>query len=176
MKTLRFVVPGLLFVVLVGFFVAGLQKDPSLVPSPLIDRPAPALKLPEVGNPAAMVDTASLAGRPYVVNVWATWCAACRQEHDTLLAIARGTDVPIIGLDWKDDEQAALRWLATLGNPYDHVAYDGDGRVGIDWGVYGAPETFLVGADGRVKFKQIGPMTMDIWQQEFLPRIGGSRP
>lgn len=174
MKTLRFVVPGLFFIVLVGFFVAGLKKDPSLVPSPLIDRPAPALKLPEVGNPAAMVDTASLAGRPYVVNVWATWCTACRQEHETLLAIARGTDVPIIGLDWKDDEQAALRWLATLGNPYDHVAFDGDGRTGIDWGVYGAPETFLVGADGRVRFKQIGPMTMEVWQQEFLPRIGGA--
>jgi cytochrome c biogenesis protein CcmG/thiol:disulfide interchange protein DsbE len=92
-----------------------------------------------------------------------------------LLRIAREHDVPIIGLDWKDDEAGAMRWLAELGNPYDAVAFDPEGRVAIDWGVYGAPETFLVGADGRVRFKQIGAMTPEVWQREFLPHLGATR-
>lgn len=175
MRALRFVLPGLLFVVLVGFFVAGLRKDPGLIPSPLIDRPAPPLRLPALGQPGVIVDSARYAGRPYLVNVWATWCATCREEHDMLLRIARDHDVPIIGLDWKDEDAAALRWLAQLGNPYHQVAVDADGRVAIDWGVYGAPETFLIGADGRVKFKQIGAMTPEVWQREFLPRLGAQR-
>ncbi len=175
MRALKFILPGLLFVVLVGFFIAGLRKDPGLVPSPLIDRPAPPLRLPSLGQPGVMVDSARYAGRPYLVNVWATWCATCRDEHDTLLRISRDHEVPLIGLDWKDDDAAAMRWLERLGNPYDEVAVDADGRVAIDWGVYGAPETFLVGADGRVKFKHIGAMTPEVWQREFLPRLGVQR-
>jgi cytochrome c biogenesis protein CcmG/thiol:disulfide interchange protein DsbE len=175
MKALRFLVPALLFAVLVGFFFAGLNKDPSLVPSPLIDRPAPPLRLPELGKPGAIVDTAALAGKPYLVNVWATWCGACRDEHPALMNIAAQSELAIVGLDWKDEPVAAQRWLAALGNPYDHVGFDGDGRAAIDWGVYGAPETFLVGADGKVKVKRIGPMTLDVWRDEFLPHLGGAR-
>jgi cytochrome c biogenesis protein CcmG, thiol:disulfide interchange protein DsbE len=175
MRALRFIIPALLFAVLIGFFFAGLKKDPSLVPSPLIDRPAPPLRLPELGRPGAVFDNAALAGKPYLVNVWATWCGACREEHATLMAIAAQSEVTVVGLDWKDEEAAAQRWLAALGNPYDHVGFDGDGRVAIDWGVYGAPETFLVGADGKVKVKRIGAMTADIWQTEFLPLLGGAK-
>jgi cytochrome c biogenesis protein CcmG/thiol:disulfide interchange protein DsbE len=115
-----------------------------------------------------------------VLNVWGTWCGGCRQEHETLMEIARTGAVPLIGLDWKDDRAAAQQWLSTLGNPYAVVASDAEGRVAIDWGVYGAPETFLIGPDGKVLFKHIAPMTMEVWTKEFLPRIqaanAGSAP
>jgi len=109
------------------------------------------------------------------LNVWGTWCFACRQEHEALLEIAKQHQVPIIGLDYMDERDKAKQWLAQLGNPYDAVAFDTDGRTAIDWGVYGAPETYLVDAKGRVIFKFISPMTADVWQQEFLPRIAAAR-
>jgi cytochrome c biogenesis protein CcmG/thiol:disulfide interchange protein DsbE len=105
------------------------------------------------------------------LNVWATWCGGCRQEHDTLLTIARDGRIPMIGLNWRDERALALRWLAQLGDPYDSIAFDPDGRVAIDWGVYGAPETFLIGADGKVLHKQIGPMTLEIWRRDFVPLL-----
>ena len=168
---LRFLVPALAFAVLVGFFVAGLKLDPGEIPSPLIDKPAPAFSLESLGDPAWRVGSADLAGRPWLMNVWATWCAGCRQEHEALLTIAREGRVPIMGLNWRDDRALALRWLAQLGNPYDSVAFDPEGRVAIDWGVYGAPETFLIDASGRVVKKHIGPITLDVWQREFLPLL-----
>jgi cytochrome c biogenesis protein CcmG/thiol:disulfide interchange protein DsbE len=169
---LRFLVPALVFAVLVGFFVVGLQRDPGQIPSPLIGKPAPAFALESLGDPAWTVGSADFAGRPWLLNVWATWCAGCRQEHDALLAIARQGRVPIMGLNWRDDRALALRWLAELGNPYASVAFDPEGRTAIDWGVYGAPETFLVDDSGRVVKKHIGPITMKVWEQEFLPLLG----
>jgi cytochrome c biogenesis protein CcmG/thiol:disulfide interchange protein DsbE len=117
------------------------------------------------------VASKDLAGRVWLLNVWGTWCGGCREEHPVLLAIARQNVAPMIGLDWKDDSAAALQWLKELGNPYSAVASDQEGRVAIDWGVYGAPETFLIGPDGKVLYKHIAPMTMDVWNKEFLPRI-----
>jgi cytochrome c biogenesis protein CcmG, thiol:disulfide interchange protein DsbE len=175
---LRYLVPAAVFVVLVAFFWVGLQRDPRIVPSPLIGKPAPAFELPTVEDPAHKVGTADFAGRTYVLNVWGTWCGGCREEHDTLLEIKRQNLVPIVGLNWKDDRDLARRWLDQLGDPYVATAFDPEGRVAIDWGVYGAPETFLVNARGVVLFKHIAPLTMDVWNREFVPRIksGGENP
>ena len=167
----KFIVPFGLFALLGVFLYIGLHRDPSYVPSPLIGKPAPEFTLPSLQDPAYPVSTKDLAGRPWVLNVWGTWCAGCRQEHPVLLQIARQTSVPIIGLDWKDDATEAQRWLAELGNPYAAVAFDSEGRTAIDWGVYGAPETFLIGADGKVLYKHIAPMTLEVWAREFEPRI-----
>ena len=167
----KFIVPFGLFALLGVFLYVGLHRDPSYVPSPLIGKPAPEFTLPSLQDPAYPVSSKDLAGRPWVLNVWGTWCAGCRQEHPVLLQIARSTSVPIIGLDWKDDATEAQRWLAELGNPYAAVAFDSEGRVAIDWGVYGAPETFLIGADGKVLYKHIAPMTLEVWAREFEPRI-----
>jgi cytochrome c biogenesis protein CcmG, thiol:disulfide interchange protein DsbE len=168
---LKFGLPLALFTLLGAFLFVGLFRDPSYVPSPLIGKPAPEFTLPSLHDANYPVASNELLGRPWVLNVWGTWCGGCREEHDTLLAIARTNVVPMIGLNWKDDSAAAQQWLRTLGNPYSVVASDPEGRVAIDWGVYGAPETFLIGADGKVLFKHIAPMTMEVWAKEFLPRI-----
>jgi cytochrome c biogenesis protein CcmG/thiol:disulfide interchange protein DsbE len=174
----RFLLPAAAFAVLVGFFVVGLHRDPGTLPSPLIGKPAPAFSLESLGDPAWRVGSSDFTGRAWLLNVWATWCAPCREEHGALLAIARENRVPIMGLNWRDDRSLALRWLAQLGNPYVSVAYDADGRTAIDWGVYGAPETFLIGPDGRVLKKHVGALTMDTWRREFVPLLtaeGGGR-
>jgi cytochrome c biogenesis protein CcmG/thiol:disulfide interchange protein DsbE len=168
---LRFLLPALAFAALVGFFIVVQKKDPGVIRSPLIGKPAPAFSLESLGDPAWRVGSADFAGRPWLLNVWATWCGGCREEHQTLLAIARENRVPMMGLNWRDDRNLALRWLEQLGNPYVAVAYDPEGRTAIDWGVYGAPETFLIGADGRVLQKQIGPITREIWQRDFVPHL-----
>lgn len=170
-QSLRFLVPAALFAALIGFFIIGLQKDPSEIRSPLIGKPAPAFTLESLGDPALRVGTADLAGQPWLLNVWATWCGGCREEHGTLLEIAREGRVPMMGLNWRDDRALALQWLAQLGNPYVSVAFDPEGRTAIDWGVYGAPETFLIGADGKVLHKRIGVMTPEIWRRDFLPLL-----
>jgi cytochrome c biogenesis protein CcmG/thiol:disulfide interchange protein DsbE len=168
---LKFIVPFALFALLGVFLFVGLQRDPSYVPSPLIGKPAPEFTLPSLQDANYPVASKELLGRPWVLNVWGTWCGGCREEHDTLIAIARTQAVPMVGLNWKDDSVAAQEWLRALGNPYSVVASDPEGRVAIDWGVYGAPETFLIGPDGTVLFKHIAPMTMEVWTKEFLPRI-----
>lgn len=173
-RYLKFLVPVALFAVLVGFFLVGLNKDPSLIPSPLIGKPAPEFLLEDLQDPARTVGTAQFAGQMYLLNVWGTWCGGCRQEHDALLKIAMTSGVPMIGLNWKDDRALAQRWLKQLGNPYHSVAFDPEGQAAIDWGVYGAPETFLVGADGTILAKRIGPMTLEIWQEQFLPLVTGA--
>jgi cytochrome c biogenesis protein CcmG, thiol:disulfide interchange protein DsbE len=175
MLKLKFVVPLLLFVALGIFLFVGLFRDPRYVPSPLIGKPAPEFTLPSLQDANYPVSSKELLGQPWVLNVWGTWCSGCRQEHETLLAIARQKAVPLVGLNWKDDNQAAQRWLQQLGNPYAVVAEDREGRTAIDWGVYGAPETFLIGPDGTVLYKHIAPMTMEVWNTEFLPRIEAAR-
>jgi cytochrome c biogenesis protein CcmG/thiol:disulfide interchange protein DsbE len=170
-QSLKFLVPAIAFAILIGFFVVGLRQDPGEIPSPLIGKPAPAFSLDSLGDPGWKVGSADFAGRPWLLNVWATWCVGCREEHEALLAIARENRLPMMGLNWRDDRALALRWLAELGNPYVSVAFDPEGRTAIDWGVYGAPETFLIGADGTVLQKRIGVMTPEIWQRDFVPLI-----
>jgi cytochrome c biogenesis protein CcmG/thiol:disulfide interchange protein DsbE len=167
----KFIVPLALFTALGAFLFVGLYRDPSLVPSPLIGKQAPEFSLPSLQDPAFPIATKDLAGKAWVLNVWGTWCGGCREEHETLVAISKQNVVPLIGLNWKDDNAAAEDWLRQLGNPYAAVATDHEGRTAIDWGVYGAPETFLIGPDGKVLYKHIAPMTFEVWNKEFLPRI-----
>ena len=170
---LRYLVPAASFALLVAIFVKGLGQDPSQLESPLIGKPAPAFSLESLGDPAWKVGSADFKGRPWLLNVWATWCAGCHDEHETLLAIAKENRLPMMGLNWRDDRALALRWLAQLGNPYVSVAFDPEGRAAIDYGVYGAPETFLIGADGTVLAKHVGPLTQAIWRERFLPLLAG---
>jgi cytochrome c biogenesis protein CcmG/thiol:disulfide interchange protein DsbE len=171
----KYLVPFGLFVALGAFLYVGLYRDPRYVPSPLIGKPAPEFSLPSLQDAAYPVSSKELIGQPWVLNVWGTWCGGCRAEHETLLAISQQKVVPIVGLNWKDDNAAAQQWLRDLGNPYAAVAEDREGRTAIDWGVYGAPETFLIGPDGIVLYKHIAPMTIEDWNKEFLPRIQAAR-
>jgi cytochrome c biogenesis protein CcmG, thiol:disulfide interchange protein DsbE len=173
----KFLLPFAAFVALAVLFAFGLnpKRDIHALPSPLIGKPAPTFTLTDVEDPGRSVSNASLKGQVYLLNVWGTWCAACREEHAALLAISQQRVVPIIGLVYMDERDKAKQWLQQLGNPYQAVAFDTDGRTAIDWGVYGAPETFLVDAQGRVVYKYISPMTQAVWEQEFLPRIAAAR-
>ena len=173
----KFLLPFAAFVGLVVLFAFGLNpsRDIHALPSPLIGKPAPEIALSDLLDPSRAVSNAALRGQVYVLNVWGTWCVACREEHEALLAISQQHIVPIIGLDWKDQRERAQQWLQQLGNPYQAVAFDSDGRTGVNWGVYGAPETYLVDRQGRVIYKFISPMTQQVWEREFLPRIAAAR-
>lgn len=167
----RYLIPALLFALLVGVLAVGLKRDPSYVPSPLVGKPAPEFSLPLLDDPAQTLSRKDLLGHYSLVNVWGTWCSGCRQEHELLLTLAQDSGIPIYGINWKDDPDLARQWLAELGNPYTAVGVDQDGRVAIDWGVYGAPETFLISPEGIVLYKHIAPMTLEVWREQFLPRI-----
>jgi len=171
----RFLLPLGGFVLLVVVLYFGVQSSPDRdhLKSVLIGRPAPQFTLPDLMNPGATISNAKFKGKPYVVNVWATWCATCRVEHSALLELSRTQDVPIIGLNWKDDEDLAHEWLNQLGNPYAAIAADKPGREAINWGVTAAPETFLVDGNGVVQFRLQSAMTREIWEKEFVPRIAG---
>ena len=167
----KFLLPLFAFLLLVGMFVIGLTKDPSRIPSPLLGNPAPEYALPSLQDPDVLVGSADFAGQVALVNIWATWCPGCRQEHGFLMELAAENAVPIFGLNWRDNRPDALQWLRNLGNPYETSAFDADGRVGIDWGAYGAPETFLVDKNGMVVHKHIAPLTREIWERDFVPLI-----
>lgn len=171
----RFLLPLTAFALLVVVLVVGLRHAPqkSIIPSPLIGKGAPQFALRNLFDGQTQVNTGLLKGRWSLVNVWGTWCAECRAEHEALLQIKSEGQVPIIGIDWKDSDEEAQAWLAQLGNPYESVGTDHDGRVAIDWGVYGAPETFLISPAGTVVYKQIGALTPQIWRQKFLPLVLG---
>jgi cytochrome c biogenesis protein CcmG/thiol:disulfide interchange protein DsbE len=168
---LRYGLPLALFLLVVGFLWAGLALDPRLVPSPLIDTPAPAFDLPELADPKRRMSQLDLHGAPTLVNIWASWCVACRDEHRTLLELAEGGALRVVGLNYKDQRDAALKWLDRLGNPYQAIAYDFEGRVAIDWGVYGVPESFLLDSFGIIRFKHVGPLTPAVVKQELMPRV-----
>lgn len=170
----KFALPLIAFAALVGMFVVGLNLDPSRIPSPLLQHAAPEFALPSLQDPTELVGSANYAQRMALVNIWATWCPGCRQEHGFLLELAEEGAIPIFGLNWRDNREDALRWLQTLGDPYVAVAFDGDGRVGIDWGAYGAPETFLVDANGIVVHKHIAPLNREIWERDFVPLLGAT--
>lgn len=168
----RFVLPAGLFALLVAVLYIGIERAPqkSVIPSALVGKPAPAFRAAKLTGDGVF-EPASLRGRWWVMNVWGTWCPECRHEHETLLGIARSDVVTIVGLNWKDDDQAATAWLAELGDPYDIVAIDHDSRIAIDWGVYGAPETFLIDDRGVVVYRHVGAMTPEVWVQQFLSRL-----
>ena len=168
----RFLWPLILVIGLIIFLVMGLRHgDPRALPSPYIGKAAPRFELPTLKNPEVTIGSQHLDGDYAVVNVWATWCVMCRAEHPFLLKLAEQGDVPIYGINWRDTRPAAIRWLDELGDPYIASAYDADGRVGIDWGVYGAPETFLVDPEGTVIYKHLGPLDEQVWQREFVARM-----
>lgn len=167
----RYLIPVGLFGALIAFFFFGLDRDKETLPSPLIGKPAPIFTLPRVEDLSQTISNADFKGQPYVLNVWATWCVGCRQEHQALMTIAQRNEVPLLGLDWNDNRDAALRWLDTLGDPYVGSAYDPEGRIALDWGVYAAPETFFIDAQGIIRHKHFGPISVEIWDRDFVPLI-----
>jgi len=171
MKSLRFIIPLAVFVVLVGFLALGLNLDPKLVPSPLINKPAPSFALPRLDDAAKTMRRDDLLGKAWVLNVWASWCGPCRDEHPQVLALARGNYAPIVGLNYKDQRDDARGWLQQLGDPYTVSLSDSDGRTGIDWGVYGVPETFVIDRNGRIAYKLVGPITPEALEKTILPLI-----
>ena len=162
-------IPLAVFAVIAVFLGVGLTLKPREVPSPLIDKPAPAFTLTQLHAPDRAISPEALRGQVYLLNVWASWCGSCRVEHPVLMDLARSGRLPVYGLNYKDGREAGIGWLARHGDPYVASAFDGDGRVAIDYGVYGAPETFLVDAQGTIRFKHIGPLTQDIVERKLLP-------
>jgi cytochrome c biogenesis protein CcmG, thiol:disulfide interchange protein DsbE len=171
----RFAVPMAVFAALVVVLAIGIIHSPQkgIIVSPLIGKPAPLFSLPSLNDPAHAVVSAEFKGRWYLLNVWGTWCVECRAEHQMLLEARDAHAVPLIGLDWKDDDARARQWLTQLGNPYEAVALDHSGSTAVDFGVYGAPETFLINAQGIVVYKYVGPLTREVWTREILPRLPG---
>jgi cytochrome c biogenesis protein CcmG/thiol:disulfide interchange protein DsbE len=167
----RYLLPLLAVLIMIPILVMGLRSDPSQLPSQYIGKPAPQFDLPTLKNPEKRVSNADLNGQVSLVNIWATWCAGCRAEHPFLMQLSREKKIPIYAINWRDNRPGALAWLQELGDPYVASGFDEDGRVGIDWGVYGAPETFLVNADGHVMFRYPGPLNRAVWDREFVPRI-----
>ena len=163
--------PLVLFVVLVVVLAIGLTKDPRLVPSPLIDKAMPAFSLPQLHEADQTLGSTDLRGQVLLLNVWASWCVACRAEHPVLMELAKSGQVAIYGLNYKDQREDALRWLVYSGDPYTTSAYDLEGKVGIDFGVYGVPETFIVDQNGIIRYKQIGPITEEVLNKKIMPFI-----
>ena len=167
----RYLLPLVIFLVLAGFLAVGLNKDPREVPSPLIGKPAPAFKLPRLDAPEQMLSTQDLRGQVWLLNVWASWCVACRQEHPLLVELARSGTVRVYGLNYKDKRDDALGLLRKSGDPYVTSLSDTEGLVGIDFGVYGVPETFVIDKQGVIRFKQIGPITREALRDTLLPLL-----
>ncbi len=166
----RYIVPLAIFAVIGVFFWRGLGLNPNYIPSPLVGKPAPTFSLPSLTDPNVALTQDAFRGKVSLVNVWGTWCVECRHEHGFLVQLARA-GLPIYGLNLKDDRDSALGWLATLGNPYVSSGFDPQGVAAIDWGVTGAPETFLIGPDGTILHKHISPLTPQVWQRDFLPLV-----
>ncbi|HTP61321.1 MAG TPA: DsbE family thiol:disulfide interchange protein [Burkholderiales bacterium] len=178
----RFLLPLAVFLLLVGFLAAGLKLDPREVPSPLIGKPAPAFDLPVLQKAgqshapgAGRFAPADMRGKVWLLNVWASWCESCRDEHPLMVELSKKGLLPILGLNYKDKDEDAQRWLAQFGNPYQLSAVDADGRIGIDYGVYGVPETYLIDADGVIRYKQIGAITPEVLERKILPMAAALR-
>jgi cytochrome c biogenesis protein CcmG/thiol:disulfide interchange protein DsbE len=163
--------PFLAFVVLAVFLYVGLGLNPHEIPSPLINKPAPAFTLPQLYNPSKQFSSEEMKGKVWLLNVWASWCVSCREEHPVLMELSQQHIVPIYGLDYKDKNPDGKAWLREGGDPYTLVATDANGRVGIDYGVYGVPETYVIDKQGVIRYKQIGPVTHESLQQKILPLV-----
>lgn len=168
---LKYLAPLAIFIALALFLGRGLNLNPREVPSPLIDKPAPAFELSRLDKPEQKLSVAQLRGQVWLLNVWASWCVSCREEHPVLVEAAQTNAVPIYGLNYKDQRADALNWLRQFGNPYTLSVSDPDGKVGIDYGVYGVPETYLIDKQGIIRYKKIGPVTRESWQNTLLPLV-----
>ena len=171
MKALKYVLPLVGFVVLAVFFAVGLSRDPREVPSPFIGKPAPAFSLEQLHRPERVFTPGEMKGKVWMLNVWASWCVSCRVEHPLLVELSRRGTVPIVGLNYKDKREDGVQWLAKFGDPYVLSAWDVEGKVGLDYGVYGVPETFVIDKQGVVRHKQIGPITPEALEKTILPLI-----
>jgi len=165
----RVLIPLAIFVVLVGFLAVGLKRDPREVPSPLVGKSAPAFDLPLLAAPDKRFSPADMKGKVWLLNVWASWCVSCRDEHPVLVELRKKDVIPVLGLNYKDKNDEAQRWLKQFGDPYQLSVVDADGRIGIDYGVYGVPETYLIDGAGVIRFKQIGPVTSAVLEGTILP-------
>ena len=171
MRVLKFLIPLLVFLGLASFLAKGLYLDPREVPSPLIDKPAPEFALTQLDKPDLTLRRADMLGKVWMLNVWASWCVACREEHPLLVEFSKRGMVPIYGLNYKDKRPDGQGWLARFGNPYNASLFDDDGRVGIDFGVYGVPETFVIDKQGVVRYKKIGALTPEVLRDTVLPLV-----
>jgi cytochrome c biogenesis protein CcmG/thiol:disulfide interchange protein DsbE len=167
----RFAIPIAIFVALLVLLGIGLKLDPREVPSPLIGKPAPHFELPQLHQASKTFTERDMLGKVWVLNVWASWCVSCREEHPVLLDLAAGGAVPVYGLNYKDKREDGLEWLKGMGDPYKLSIYDFDGRVGIDYGVYGVPETYVIDKAGVIRYKRIGPLTPQIVKEKVLPLV-----
>ncbi|MGQ0694557.1 MAG: DsbE family thiol:disulfide interchange protein [Nitrospiraceae bacterium] len=167
----RFLLPLVIFAVVVGFLAVGLTLNPREVPSPLVGKPAPDFSLPQLYDQEKVFSSKELTGKVWLLNFWASWCSGCKTEHPVLMQLAQSGAVPIYGMDYKDQREEALTWLRQWGNPYPVIAMDQSGRVGIDYGVYGVPETYVIDKQGVIRYKQIGPLDDDIVAKKILPLV-----
>lgn len=167
----RYLIPLILFAVIVLFFWRGLHTDPHIVPSVLIGKQVPNFNYPSLSNSSQSINEKQFLGHISLLNVWATWCITCHAEHPILMDIAQTSGISIYGLDYKDQRQAALTWLKKYGNPYKDVIYDDKGTLAINLGVYGTPETFVIDSKGIIRYKYIGAISPDVWQDTLLPEI-----
>ncbi|MBX2879081.1 MAG: DsbE family thiol:disulfide interchange protein [Granulosicoccus sp.] len=163
--------PLVVFLALAGFLAKGLTLNPSELPSPLVDKEAPPISSNTLPEGGPRFDSASLAGRVWILNVWASWCGPCIQEHPFMVSLAERTQAPLVGLNYKDVPDEAMPWLARYGNPYTHLLDDRQGDVGLEWGVYGVPETFIIDHDGRIRHKHVGPVDQTALESKLLPII-----
>ncbi len=168
---MRFMLPLVAFLVMAIFLFAGLSLNPRQVPSPLIDKPAPEFTMQQLHNPEMILDSKDNLGKVWLLNVWASWCVACRDEHPLLVQVANAGIVPVYGLNYKDERDTAIQWLRQFGDPYTVSVVDPEGRVGIDYGVYGVPETYVIDKQGIIRHKQIGPVTVKSLQEKILPLV-----
>ena len=159
------------FAVLVALLSVGLTLNPREVPSPLINKPAPHFQLPQLREADKVFSEQDVIGKVWLLNVWASWCVGCREEHPVLLELAKSNIAPIYGLNYKDKREAGLAWLQRFGDPYRLSAFDSEGKVGIDYGVYGVPETYVIDKRGVIRYKQIGPLTPEIVKQKIIPLV-----
>jgi len=168
---MRFIWPFVIFIVLAGFLYVGLGLNPHEVPSPLVDKPAPSFSLPQLHDPDKQFSQQDMKGQVWLLNFWASWCAACKVEHPVFMDLARKNIVPIYGMNYKDAREAGIAWLREGGNPYVLSASDFEGRIGIDYGVYGVPETYVIDKQGVIRYKQIGAVTPQNLREKILPLV-----
>ncbi len=171
MRSLRFLLPLAVFIGIVVFLWLGLSLNPREIPSPLVDKPAPEFRLAQLNAPDKTLSTADMKGQVWLLNVWASWCVSCRVEHPLLNELAKANIVPVIGLNYKDKVAEGRAWLVQHGDPYKLSVVDADGRVGIDWGVYGVPETFVIDKNGVIRYKHIGPVTAESLEKKIIPLV-----